>query len=175
MYFANLPWYDLPEIRFATDLLWSRLAENLRGQGFLRVPSNLDRVTSYRKQWASEKLIFSQACGYDVVLPYADHLRALATPVYNALGCRGAYYSSFVTVHLDSPVEHLADLRGSRCVINEVTSHSGMNSIRAMIAGMHRNGRFFSEILVSGSHELSLEKIARKEVDVAAIDSITYA
>src|SRR5262245_60570482 len=141
MYFANLPWYDFPEIRAATDLLWSCLADNLRRRGVSRVPTTLDRNAPYRTQWMSGNLLFSQCCGYDAIFPpYSKHLRILATPVYAAAGCQGACYSSFVLVGDASPAEHIADLRGTRCAINEANSHSGMNVLRSMIAPMHRNG-----------------------------------
>ena len=174
MYLASLPWYDFPEIRPATDALWARLAHNLRVRGFGNTPISLERRMSYQQQWTSGTLLFSQACGYDVVLPYASHLRIVATPIYKAAGCHGPCYNSFVVVHRDSRITDLQQLRGSRCVINGLTSHSGMNSLRALVAPLHRGGRFFSEVYVSGSHELSLARLDEGKADVAAIDCITY-
>ena len=174
MYLATLPWYDLREIQSASDLFWTHLARNLRQRGFFRVPLNLKRYGSYRDPWLSGRLLFSQACGYDVLMTYPSHLKLLATPVYRAPGCRGSNYSSFVVVHKDSAVETLEELRGARCVINEMTSHSGMNALRSMIAPLNENGRFFSEVSVSGSHEGSLLSIAAQTADVAAIDCVVY-
>src|SRR5215212_2622471 len=104
MYFASLPWYDFPEIRPATDLLWASLSRNLRVRGFRDTPDKLDRSTAYESQWASGRLLFSQACGYDVLLPYSTHLRIVATPAYTAPGCSGPCYTSFAVVHKDSRV-----------------------------------------------------------------------
>ncbi len=75
----------------------------------------------------------------------------------------------------DSKLVELADLAGSNCVINTPTSHSGMNVLRSLVAPLHANGRFFSDVTVSGSHEASLGLLLRGEVDVAAIDSVTHA
>lgn len=174
MLFACLPWYDLTEIRSSTDALWSRLARNLRKRGLKHVPASLKREIPYEVQWRSGQLLFSQACGYDVLVR-ANHLRILATPVYTPTACLGGYYSSMIVVREDSRFECLEDLRGSRCVINTPTSHSGMNVLRALFAPISRNGRFFESVWTTGSHESSLMMIAHGWADVAAIDCITYA
>lgn len=172
---ASLPWYDLKEIRSSTDAFWSQLATNLRESGFQNVPENLNRTVPYQQQWESDAFLFGQACGYDVVIAYPDHLQLVATPCYRAAGCSGSSYSSYVVVRDDAPFQTLEDLRGSRCVINTLTSHSGMNILRALVAPLHAEGRFFSEVTISGSHQDSVSLIKRNEVDVAAIDCVTYA
>ena len=156
MFLASLPWYDLKETRPATNALWRGLAKNLRSRGFRDVPEMLDRQIPYVAQWTSGKLLFSQACGYDILLSYPNDLQIVATPVYTASGCKGSNYSSIVVVRDDSPVEHIESLRGSRCVINTLNSHSGMNALRALVAPLHLNGKFFSAVALSGSHESSL-------------------
>jgi ABC-type phosphate/phosphonate transport system substrate-binding protein len=80
-----------------------------------------------------------------------------------------------IVVREDSPARHVEELRGLRAVINSLTSHSGMNILRAMVAPLHRNGRFFSSIAVSHSHEASLRMISNGATDVAAIDCVTYS
>lgn len=175
MLIASLPWYDLPEIRKATDAFWEGFARHLRQQGVLNVPARLNRNMGYIEQWLSPSLLFSQACGYDVLLGFPEHLRVVATPCYAAPGCEGSHYRSLVVVREDAPAQQLADLRGGRCVINTPTSHSGMNILRAMVAPLHMEGQFFQSVRLSGGHERSLDWIRRKEADVAAIDCITYA
>jgi ABC-type phosphate/phosphonate transport system substrate-binding protein len=150
------------------------LAHNLRKRGLKDVPATLNREIPNEDQWRSGQLLFSQACGYDVLVR-ANHLRILATPVYTPTACLGGYYSSMVVVREDSRFECLEDLRGSRCAINTPTSHSGMNVLRALFAPMSRNGRFFESVSITGSHEASLMMITDRRADVAAIDCITYA
>jgi hypothetical protein len=70
--FASLPWYDLPELREVTDWFWSCLAGNLRERGFKQVPEKINRELPYDQQWTSGRLLFSQACGYDVLLAYRN-------------------------------------------------------------------------------------------------------
>ena len=174
-FLASLPWYDLPELRSSTNALWHALGENLRRRGFADVPESLDRREDYESQWASGRLLFSQACGYDALMRFPNDLRIVATPVYSAPGCHGGYYSSMVIVRENSRAEQLEDLRGARCVINTPGSHSGMNALQSLVAPFHSGGRFFSSVTVSGSHEASLLMIARGLADVAAIDSVLYA
>lgn len=172
---ASLPWYDLEEVRWATDELWCRLAERLRRYGFRGVPPILERRMPYLEQWSSGRLLLSQACGYDVLLAYPQHLRLLATPRYAAEGCEGPYYRSLVVVRDDIRCREIRELRGGRCVINSETSQSGMNVLRALVAPLAEGGRFFAEVEISGSHEGSLERIRRGDADVAAIDCVTWA
>src|SRR4051812_2186966 len=174
MFLASLPWYDLPEIRSANDALWSHLAANLRTRGFTGVPERLDRSSHYREQWYSGELLFSQACGYNV-LNCPERLQLIATPVYSTPACGGGHYTSVIVVRHDSPAEHLEHLRGARCVINTLDSHSGMNVLRSLVAPLHSEGKFFSSVMMSGSHEASLRCIASGTADVAAIDCVLYA
>jgi len=69
----------------------------------------------------------------------------------------------------------LADLRGQRCVVNELDSNSGMNLLRAAIAPLSNGERFFASVAVSGSHLRSVEMIASGQADVAAIDCVSFA
>jgi len=171
---ASLPWYDLREIRAATDRFWQRCAHHLRFAGVDGVPDALERELDCFEQWKRPDLVISQACGYDVRIAFADHLQLVATPCYSAPGCAGASYSSFVVVREDSRYRDLRGLRGSRCVINTPTSHSGMNILRSMVAPLHENGRFFASVRVSGAHTRSLEAITSGDADIAAIDCVTY-
>jgi ABC-type phosphate/phosphonate transport system substrate-binding protein len=172
---ASLPWYDLREIRSDTDIVWRELARRFVLAGLTSVPKQLNRDMAYESQWTSSAFLFGQACGYDVRLAYAGYLQVVATPCYDAPGCEGSNYSSLVVVRQDSPFDSVEDLRGTRCVINTPTSHSGMNVLRALVAPLHCEGRFFSSVCMSGSHERSLRMIGRGEVDVAAIDCVTHA
>jgi ABC-type phosphate/phosphonate transport system substrate-binding protein len=170
---ASLPWYDLPEIRPATDRFWGRLSEHLRRRGFPAPPA-LDRELGCFEQWRRPELLLSQACGYDVRIAYASELQVVAAPRYSAPGCEGALHSSFVVVREDARYAALADLRGARCSINTPTSHSGMNVLRAMVAPLHEDGRFFASVRVSGAHTESLRHVVEGVADVAAIDCVTF-
>lgn len=158
-----------------TNALWVTMAWHLRREGFRNVPQSLNQKTPYWKQWSSPRLLVSQACGYDVMDRRGRILQPVATPIYSAPGCLGGTYSSIVVVREEAPFETLEDLRGHRCVINTPNSHSGMNILRALVAPLHVEGRFFSRVRVSGAHMNSLSMIQNRQAEVAAIDCVTHA
>ncbi len=170
-----LPWYDFAETRRYADELWGWLATELSDSGFDHVPERLAHEIDHDTALEHPNLLLSQTCGL-IAIGRARHLvRIVATPCYSAWGCEGSYYRSFVVVRRGHGASNLDGLRGSRCVINERWSHSGMNALRVLFAPMHHDGRFFAEVKESGSHVRSLEMIAGNEADVAAIDCVTYA
>ena len=69
----------------------------------------------------------------------------------------------------------LADFRGRRCAINELDSNSGMNLLRAAVAPLAADGRFFGSVVVSGSHLGSVEMVASGEADIACVDCVSFA
>jgi ABC-type phosphate/phosphonate transport system substrate-binding protein len=175
MIVASLPMYDLPEVRPALDALWAGLARHLAREGVPDVPRSLSRAAPAGAVWSSPDLLLSQCCGYDLLHGFAGALRALATPCYRAPGCAGSAYASVVVVAEGSPARGLEDLRGGVCAINAWNSHSGMSALRALLAPLSKDGRFFARIEVSGSHRASLAMVARREADVAAIDCVVHA
>ena len=175
MSIATLPWYDFREVRPALDLLWSSVATGLRAAGLSDVPEHLMRAEDYESQWHDERLLLGQACGYDMVSDEPPPLEIVATPHFDFDGCSGPTYRSFIVVPASSHAEDLDDLRGSHCVINNVTSHSGANSLRALLVSRLDVGqRFFSRVTVSGSHERSIAMLQRGEADIATIDCVTW-
>jgi ABC-type phosphate/phosphonate transport system substrate-binding protein len=174
MAIVSLPWYDLLEIRHATDAFWGAVSGELRKQGVNFAPERLEREIDHREQWVHPGLLFTQACGYDVAVDHAVHLRVVAAPCFVLPGCEAHYYSSYVLVRHDAEFADLKSLCGARCAINNHTSHSGTNALRAMIAPLCRDGCFFSEVRQSGGHAASLELLQAGEVDVICIDAITH-
>lgn len=174
MAIASMPWYDLPEVRKYTDDLWQAVARQLRADGVNYVPDVLERDLHHSEQWIHPSLMFTQACGYDIALDAGRFLKAIAAPCFLMPGCSAHYYSSYVVVREDLHAHELADLRGLRAVINNVSSHSGTNSFRAMIAPLSREGRFFGAVAESGAHVTSIEMLHSGHADVACIDCVTW-
>jgi ABC-type phosphate/phosphonate transport system substrate-binding protein len=172
---ASLPMYDLPEIEAWFDELWTGFARHFRRQGLEEVPAQLLRGPPLEALWRDPELWFSQCCGYDVVHGYAGCLKPVATPHFDAPGCVGRDYSSFVVVADASPARTLADLRDTAVAINGYDSHSGMSALRALVAPLSHGGRFFAETKVSGRHVGSLHMVRSGAADVAAIDCVTMA
>lgn len=174
MAIASLPWYDLPEIRDATDQLWRAVSAACREAGIEFAPDNLERELDYREQWGHPNLMFTQCCGYDVAVDAGRSLRAIAAPRFVFGGCRDHLHSSYIVVRQDDPAWGIADLRGRRVALNNVSSHSGTNALRAVIAPFSRNGRFFGQVRLSGAHVASLNLLHDNQVDVACVDCVTW-
>jgi ABC-type phosphate/phosphonate transport system substrate-binding protein len=137
------------------------------------VPDSLSTAPDWEAPWRDPGLLLSQCCGYDAVMPpYRSQLRIVATPRYRAPGCVGGRYSSLVMVRQGSALARLEDLCGARAVINNPTSHSGWNALRALVLPYRREGRFFASVAESGCHLESLRWLQRGWADVAAIDCV---
>lgn len=172
---ASLPMYDLPEVRAQTDALWTHLARAMRRAGVKGVPDSLDREHRCDVLWGRSDLLFSQTCGYPMMREYRTVLRPVGTPRYSVPSCQGSKYASVVLVRADSEYKTLAELRGTVCAVNSPGSQSGYNALRAMVAPLAENGRFFSEVRMTGSHLGSIESVAAGEADVCAVDCVTHA
>ena len=167
--------YDFPELAEAHDTLWTAVATRLRAAGLRDVPPRLDRHRGSRESWRHPALLLGQGCEYPLAKLHAEQIRVVATPRYTAPGCVGATYRSAVIVRTADAAQTLGDLRGRRCVINEVDSNSGMNLLRAAIAPLAAGGAYFASVAVSGAHRRSLALVASGEADVAAIDCVSFA
>jgi len=171
---AALPMYDYPELALAHDALWGALGDRLRASG-VPAPAQLTRGRSHFDVWRDPHLLLGQACEYPLAKRFADQVRKVATPLYTAAGCAGASYRSAILVRRDDPASSLGDLRGRRCVINEIDSNSGMNLLRATLAPLAGGNPFFASISHSGSHRRSAALVAAGRADVAALDCVSYA
>ena len=167
--------YDPPELRQEVDAWWRALAAAFRSEGVAGVPDALDRGIAFDALWSAPDLLFAQACGYPLVGEWSDRLQYVATPRHAAPGCDGALYCSWIVVTDDAAAQSIGDLRGATCSINGRVSHSGFNALRALVAPLAKDGRFFGDVRVSGGHSESLAQVARGEADVAAIDCVTFA
>jgi len=171
---AALPMYDFPELAGAHDALWSALRAELLAAG-VPAPARLTRSLGHFDAWRDPRLLLGQACEYPLAKRFARSVRKVATPIYTAAGCTGASYRSAIVVRVDDPAAGLADLRGRRCVVNEIDSNSGMNLLRAAVAPLCGRGRFFASVAYSGSHRQSAAVVAAGAADVTALDCVSYA
>jgi len=172
MLIAALPMYDFDELREATDALWSAIASRLGPIA----SASLSRGAKPEQYWNDPDLLLGQTCGYPLVTSLRGKVALLATPHYNAAGCSGALYRSAVIVRAGDPANALADLRGRTCAVNDPTSNSGMNLLRAAIAPLAAgSARFFASVVMTGDHAGSIRAVAQGRADVASIDCVTWA
>jgi ABC-type phosphate/phosphonate transport system substrate-binding protein len=172
---AALPMYDFSELKAAHDELWSAIGIYLTEAGLTETPVHLTRGPNHAGLWTHPLLLLGQGCEYPLAKFFADRVRLVATPRYAVPGCDGARYRSAIVVREDDPAQTLADLRDRRCAINERSSNSGMNLLRASIACVAGGTQFFESVAVSGSHRKSVQMVAFGEADVAAVDCVSFA
>ena len=165
--------YDFPELAALHDAWWTAIADRLVHAGERAVPRRLTRTLGHTETWRHPHLLLGQGCEYPLAKFFAGRIRLVATPRYSAPGCIAARYRSAIVVRRDDPAECLADMRGRRCVINEPSSNSGMNLLRAAIAPLANGTRFFESVVVSGAHQRSAALVAGNQADVAALDCVT--
>ena len=125
--------------------------------------------------WRRPDLLVSQTCGYPLMSGLHKQVQLIATPTFDAPGCSAADYSSVLITGADTPFDTLDTCRGARAAYNQDDSNSGMNVFRHAVAPLAKDGRFFSEVIRTGSHLGSLRAVAENRADVAAIDCVTFA
>lgn len=165
--------YDWPELQSATDAFWAFLGDALRKQGFA-APNELDRRLSLFSQWQSEDLLLSQTCGFPLTSCLKNSVKVVGTPHYDATGCDGPDYSSFLVVRKDSDIQTLACLAGRRAAFNDRGSLSGHSAFCAVIGPLAHGQSYFSSVMESGSHRRSIEFVASGQVDAACIDAVCW-
>lgn len=92
-----------------------------------------------------------------------------AAPVFS--GEAGAVYRTLVVVPVDSTANDLAELEGTRLVINEAESWSGNHALAAHLRAKGTPLPYFGSVFESGSHSASLQAIHQDEADCTALDS----
>ncbi|SEA94573.1 phosphate/phosphite/phosphonate ABC transporter substrate-binding protein [Paraburkholderia sartisoli] len=168
---ASLPMYNVTPA-LAAD--WRAFLADV-----LREAAPLTRIVEADESldafWRRADLLISQTCGYPLMHGLHEHVQLIATPEFDAPGCVGPNYSSVIVTRADGPVHSLDASRGLRVAFNQPDSNSGMNALRHAIAPLSRDGSYFGEAVVTGSHVGSLMAIAENRADIAAIDCVTMA
>lgn len=158
-----------------TDALWLAVQKLLVARG---VPvGSLTPVLpqeALAAHWQNPQLILSQTCGYPLVTQLLD-VQVVGCFHYTAPGCENIYYRSMLVVREEDKQQTFADFRGRPVVCNSTDSQSGYNVLMKMVTPLAVNGRFFSRVVLSGSHRQSLHDVKRGEGDIAAIDCVTWA
>jgi ABC-type phosphate/phosphonate transport system substrate-binding protein len=172
---AALPMYQFPELAESTTRWWAAIRTHLRHAGVSDVPEILADAHDRYAHWTHPDLLLSQTCGYPLLFSLGHQVSLVATPVYTVPGCDGMNYSSVILVREGSSAAKVEDLRGTRVAFNGTDSQSGYNCLRAMVAPLAIDGRFFGQALESGRHLTSATMVSDGRADVCAIDCVTWA
>jgi ABC-type phosphate/phosphonate transport system substrate-binding protein len=169
--------YNLPEMQAANRAFWAILSDALAAEGLSGLsglPSELEFSRPPVPAGIGAEVLFTQTCGYPLQNIYRGQHRLLGVPTYDASGCGDATHCAFIVVRDDSSVREIADLRGSVFALNSRHSNSGMNLPRRLLADIAGGRPFFRDVVETGSHNASVERVASGSADSASIDCLTY-
>ncbi len=166
--------YNLPEMRPVNAAFWTALRGLLAGAN-VDAPGNLLFERPPVPDRIGPEILFSQTCGYPLETLFRGQAVQLGTPCYDAAGCEGATHCGFFVVHADCRARDLRDLAGRVFLLNSRHSNSGMNLPRRALAEIAGGKAFFGQVIETGSQPGNLDRIARGEGDVTAVDCVTYA
>jgi ABC-type phosphate/phosphonate transport system substrate-binding protein len=161
---ASLPMYDWPEVRQATDALWSCLRDAIRERD-IETPEKLDRSSLNGEVWTDPTLVLSQTCGMPWRLGLHTQAQLIGTPDYRVEGCPPGYYCSVIVVRTEDVRTNLSEFAQATCAFNSRDSQSGF----AAWEGMQ-----FGALLETGAHAASIAAVASRKADIAAIDAVTW-
>ena len=167
--------YAEPELRPAIERWWTGVARHLRDQGVADVPDALTWSEDRYRAWRSPDLLFSQTCGHPFVHSVGSTVRVVATPHYEAPGCEGPRYRSFVLVREDTEERSIGVLHGKRLAVNGRDSWSGYRVWRRILSVSVDVEEMFGDIVITGSHRESVRKVREGRADVCAVDCVSYA
>lgn len=169
---ASLPMYDAD--RDAVAAWWSGIAHALQAQGVDNVAPALEWPDDLDAHWRDPRVLLSQTCGYPLMTRLKNAVQVVGAFRYTAPGCVGIHYRSELIAR-DGEVDTIESFRGRVAAINSTDSHSGANALKALVAPLAVDNRFFSDLVVTGSHRRSLEAVQSGAADIAAIDCVTLA
>lgn len=172
---VSLPMYNLPEMREVNACFWQALRGLLLEADLKDVPEKLVFERGPVPSRLEDELLFSQTCGYPLETVFKGQALRLGAPIYDTPGCDGATHRAYFLVHANSPAQTLADLRGGVFLLNSPVSNSGMNLPRRALAEIAGGKPFFRQVIETGGHPASLDRLLHGEGDVASIDCVTYA
>jgi len=85
------------------------------------------------------------------------------------------YYYSYIIVPVDSEYDELEDLRGKKFAFADPMSNTGKLVPTYMLAKINETpDSFFSKYIFTFSHDKSIEAVAQKLTDGAAVDSLIW-
>ncbi len=169
---AQLPMYDWPEVRIATDALWAEIHTALQKRG-IASPDTLDREEATETAWLSPRLLLSQTCGLPLVQDLCDQVAVLGRFTYQGLSATGDYHSVIVVRQSES-IDNPEALRGQRAAINHEDSYSGCLTLKRWAGRLTGETTFFASVIATGSHRDSVCAVATDLADTAAIDHVSW-
>jgi ABC-type phosphate/phosphonate transport system substrate-binding protein len=170
---AFLPMYAVRGTRQHADTLWNCLRDSIRKSG-IEAPEHVAQFAPRLEGWLHPDLILGQTCGLPYITRLCNSVELIGTPDYGVEGCPPGFYHSTLVASSADKRNHLSEFLGGTLAINGMDSQSGYGAIMGASAPFARRGRFFERAIHTGSHEASMQLVAKGVADIAAIDSVTW-
>lgn len=171
---AALPMYDFPELRADTDAFWQGLRGHLAAAGLTGIPRELTRPDDVYAHWLDPRLLLSQTCGFPLTHQLKGKVRYVATPGYDAPGCEGVTYRSFIITREGDDIHRGLDLTGRVAAFNSEDSQSGCNILKLYLAGQGVTNGLLREAIESGSHRKSVALVKAGLADFCSVDCVNW-
>ena len=168
--YAELTMYVAPrQVSVASEQWLTRILE------LLQVNRRDARGLGLLELFRAPELLLAQTCGYPLLTQLRGQVQLIGRPRYEWPDSSGGTHCSVIISRTGDPRRDLADFKGSRGVINDLNSNSGMNLFRHRLAPLQLGGQFFASVAISGAHQQSLRRVREGWADLASIDSVTFA
>ncbi len=111
-------------------------------------------------------------CSY----PYVKDREALGVELLVVPKVNGqTIYHSYIIVHKDSPINSFAELKGKTFAFTDPRSNTGRLYPIYLLKTIGKSPEeFFKKVIYSYSHNKSVELVAKRKVDGAAVESIVF-
>ena len=167
--YAELAMYVAPQpVQVASEQWLTRIV------ALLDAPRRDGRGLELLELFRSPDLLLTQTCGYPLMTLLRGQVQLVGRPRYELNDSSAGNHCSLIVSRATDPRIDLAEFKGSRGVINDRHSNSGMNLFRHRLAPLQQGGRFFASVAVSGTHQQSLRYVREGWADLACIDSVTF-
>ncbi len=175
---AVLGMYDLPEIRGATDRLWTAIYDRLKVAG-VPAPQSLSRDCDMSAVWRDPAMVVGQTCGWPYVSQLRGEVELLGVPDYGIESCKPGWYNSVLisggAITSDELPTLIAPGVRPDCIIayNNKGSQSGYRVLRDVF-GDTLEDRIDSNGLETGSHRETIRQVAAGNAHLGAVDAVTW-
>ena len=129
---------------------------------------------THAETYLAPNLLLGHTCGYPYVTRWNKSHQLICVPEFDIPGCEGTLYSSWFVCGSADKRDTIEAFRDGVAVINGPNSNSGMNVFRYQVSPFAKNGSFFNDVIVSGSHINSMRAVAEGRAEIAAIDAVSY-
>ncbi len=164
---AWLGMYDWPEVRVATDALWAGIRDALRADG-IAAPDQLNRDLDCDAAWTAPTLVLAQTCGLPWALGRCGGARIIAAGDYGPETGPPGRYHSVIIARRGEPTP----ARITVAAVNGLDSQSGHVALLGFLASRNPTGS--PRLVTTGSHRGSIRAVAAGDVQVAAIDAVSW-